>query len=265
MSEIINSNEEQIPQTLEDIVFANRNKKYGAYDLRKKYKRIVIFAFSISFLIIGSVVAAPLIKAYYDKDKKSIKKETTVTAKLQKMKKEEKPLDIPPPPPAQKAMEQEVKYTPKVVEDADTTVTIATTSKQISESGSKEPVGDLNTKEPEPDNVVEVEEKPFMIVEQKATFQGGDLSLFQKWVQEQIQYPEQALQMEAEGLVVLQFTVNSKGVVCDVNILKSSGFPFLDNEAKRAILSSPRWEPARQSGRDVGQLFNLPVQFKLAR
>lgn len=264
MSEIINTNE-TIPQNFDDIVFANRNKSYGAYDLRKKYRRIILFAFTISFLIVGGVVATPLIKAYYDRNNSSNKKTTTVTAKLKNLKRENKPLVAPPPPPAQKAMEQEVKYTPKVVEDADTTVTIATTSSLIENTGSTAPIDNLETQAPEEEKEVEVEEKPFMVVEQKATFQGGDISLFQKWVQEQVQYPEQALQVEAEGLVVIQFTVNSKGVVCDLNVLKSSGFNFLDNEAIRAIASSPRWVPARQSGRDVGQLFNLPVQFKLAK
>lgn len=107
------------------------------------------------------------------------------------------------------------------------------------------------------------DEKVFVKVEQLATFQGGTIADFRNWVSTQIIYPEEALKIEAQGMVVIQFVVSSKGIVNNLVVLRSSGFQILDNEAMRVILSSPTWVPARQGGFEVAQQFVLPVSFKL--
>jgi TonB family protein len=113
-------------------------------------------------------------------------------------------------------------------------------------------------------NVQKTEELVFVKVEQNATFQGGTIADFRNWVSTQIIYPEEALKIEAQGMVVIQFVVSSKGIVNNLVVLRSSGYQILDNEAMRVILSSPTWVPARQGGVEVAQQFVLPVSFKLA-
>jgi Ca-activated chloride channel homolog len=112
------------------------------------------------------------------------------------------------------------------------------------------------------ETIVEKEEPVFLTVEQPATFQGGDLKMFLEWVQKNIQYPKELVEICVSGKVYVRFTVNEKGKVVDIKILRSLD-PLLDQEVIRVLKTSPLWTPAKQSGRAVKQQFTLPVSFKL--
>lgn len=114
------------------------------------------------------------------------------------------------------------------------------------------------------EEVVEKEDAPFITVEQPATFQGGDLQKFVEWVQKNIQYPKELLESAISGKVYVQFTVDEKGKVVDIKVLRGVD-PLLDNEVVRVLQNSPLWRPARQSGRAVKQQFTIPVVFKLEK
>jgi hypothetical protein len=47
----------------DDIVFEHRNKEYGAYSLRKKYKRNVIIALLIGVALMSTVIITPYLNA----------------------------------------------------------------------------------------------------------------------------------------------------------------------------------------------------------
>lgn len=114
----------------------------------------------------------------------------------------------------------------------------------------------------EKSEVVEKEEPVFLTVEEPATFQGGDLQSFVKWVQENIKYPKEFAESCITGKVFVQFTVDQKGKLVDIKILRGVD-PLLDNEVIRVLNSSPKWTPAKQGGRAVKQTFTIPVVFKL--
>jgi len=65
-------------------------------------------------------------------------------------------------------------------------------------------------------DVRSVDEPAFIVVEENATFNGGDLGEFRNWVQRKLVYPQEAAKLRREGRVFIQFAVNSKGEVCDV-------------------------------------------------
>jgi TonB family protein len=106
------------------------------------------------------------------------------------------------------------------------------------------------------------EEIPFALVEVKPKFQGGDQNTFSLWVNSKIKYPEAAQNDSIQGRVMLQFTVDKKGEVKNVNIIRSA-HPFLDAEALSVIKSSPAWTPGRQKDKPVDVVFNFPVVFRL--
>jgi periplasmic protein TonB len=106
------------------------------------------------------------------------------------------------------------------------------------------------------------EESGVWFVEENATFRGGDLNNFVNWVKQRILYPAKAIEKGLAGTVFVQFSVDKNGEVCDVRIVRSV-HPLLDDEVKRAIQSSPRWSPARQSGTAVKQNFVIPVAFSM--
>lgn len=108
-----------------------------------------------------------------------------------------------------------------------------------------------------------VEEEPvFIVVEEQATFQGGDVNSFREWVIKNIKYPTIAAENGVSGKVFVQYAVNSKGDVVDVKVVRGVD-PSLDKEAIRVIMSSPKWEPAKQRGVKVKQQFTIPIAFVL--
>jgi periplasmic protein TonB len=107
-------------------------------------------------------------------------------------------------------------------------------------------------------------EKAFLMVEEPATFKGGDASTFCQWVSKHVEYPKECVEKVQMGKVIIQFRVSKTGDVTHVTVLKSSGFELLDAEAVRVVSSSPKWKPAKQGGKNVIQQFNVPISFYLA-
>ncbi|MEN6618543.1 MAG: energy transducer TonB [Rikenellaceae bacterium] len=112
------------------------------------------------------------------------------------------------------------------------------------------------------EEVIEEEEIPFLIVEEKPTFQGGDENEFTKWVFARLVYPEIAKENGIQGRVTLQFLVNTDGSVSDVKVLRGVD-PSLDKEAVRIVSSSPKWKPGRQRNKPVKVRYTFPVIFQL--
>ncbi|MDD2290509.1 MAG: energy transducer TonB [Bacteroidales bacterium] len=112
------------------------------------------------------------------------------------------------------------------------------------------------------EEVVEEEEIPVAIVEEKPTFLGGDENTFTKWVFERIVYPEVAKENGVQGRVVLSFIVDADGYVKNVTVLRGVD-PSIDKEAVRVVSSSPRWKPGRQRDKNVRVRYNFPLNFQL--
>lgn len=103
---------------------------------------------------------------------------------------------------------------------------------------------------------------PFAAVETKPSFEGGDANEFSKWVGTQLVYPQDAIDQNLEGKVILQFTVNKDGEVKDVTVLRGVN-ELLDAEAVRVVSSSPKWEAGAQNGIPAAVKYTFPVVFKL--
>ena len=112
------------------------------------------------------------------------------------------------------------------------------------------------------EEVIEDEEIPFTIVEEKPSFQGGDENTFTKWVASKLVYPEIAKENGVQGRVILQFLVGTDGSVSDVKVVRGVD-ASLDKEAARVVASSPKWKPARQRNKPVKVRYTFPVIFQL--
>ncbi len=248
-------------ETIEDMVFEGRNQEYGAYVLRKKYRKYLLIGFLISLFGVSTGVAVPFIKAYMNRESKVVLVKETV-AEMQNVRQEEEIPPPPPPPPPPAEMEQQVKYqAPVVVDSAREDVQLAIVE-DVKETLSNEPVPENIEVVVEEEPVIVEEEPAFVFVEEQATFQGGDVGTFREWVQKNLVYPPVAVENGIFGRVTVQFAVNSRGEVVDVKILRGVD-PSLDKETIRVIQSSPKWGPAKQGGRAVKQQFVIPVIFML--
>lgn len=98
---------------------------------------------------------------------------------------------------------------------------------------------------------------------EKPTFNGGDANSFAQWVYGQIKYPQQCIDEQIQGRVVLQFTISTSGEVTDVTVLRGV-CPELDEEAVRAVKESPIWTPGKtEDGKVVPVSFVFPIVFAL--
>ena len=112
---------------------------------------------------------------------------------------------------------------------------------------------------PPPPKEVEMEEKEeeedfFIAVEQMPKMKGTMADL-----QQQIQYPEKALQAGVEGRVIVQFIINEKGEVEDPKVIRGIG-AGCDEEAIR-VTKLAKFEPGRQRGKAVRVRYSLPFMF----
>ena len=102
-------------------------------------------------------------------------------------------------------------------------------------------------------------------VDKRATFLHGDESQFlNRWVYEYIKYPESAIRNGIEGRVIVEFVVDSKGKVGDIEIVRGID-DEIDAQVKKVVLASPKWKPAQIKGRNVSVRISVPVEFKLAK
>ena len=100
------------------------------------------------------------------------------------------------------------------------------------------------------------------IVEDIATFQGGDVRYFKNYIEKNLIYPDSAKKNSIEGKVIIQFSVNYNGFVVDAKVVRGDNLEF-DKEALRCVNNSPKWKPAKQNGKIVKQLFVIPINFRI--
>ena len=77
-------------------------------------------------------------------------------------------------------------------------------------------------------------------------------------------YPTACVKDSIQGVVVIQFTVDTTGKVTRAQIVRSV-HPELDAEALRVINSFPAWKPAMQNGKPVASKYTMPVVFRLTK
>lgn len=250
------------PETLEDIVFEGRNKSYGAFDLNQSSRKYLFIAFLISFIGVSSAVAVPFIKSFHKGSMNNpVDRSTEVILIGIKPQAPELPKFVPPIIPEKELL---ANIIPHVVEKADS-IELIPIDVLLGMNGINKPVDpDITIIKPaDPIPVPDYDpEPPTMCPEESAMFQGGNVLNFRKWVSENIHYPEDAMHEGIFGKVIVQFCVNKKGEVVDIKLLRTID-PAIDNETIRVISSSPRWNPAKQGGNPVKQLFVIPFQFEM--
>jgi protein TonB len=261
-----------------DLLFQNRNKEYGAYQLRKLYNRYMtrggLLTIALSVLLAAMPSLAKLVKSAFPK-------EDTMTAVVDLMPPPEMETITPPPvPPPVEPLPARPTLTfliPKVEDDDKVqeevlpptveemqNVDISTKTQDGVEGGVPEGIIEELLEEVVPPAVeVEkpVEDKIFTIVEQKPAFEGGDAALV-KYLSQNLQYPRLALENDISGTVVVQFVVNTDGSIVNMNILRDIG-GGCGEEALRVVRGMPKWQPGKQRGKPVRVQFNLPIKFQL--
>lgn len=106
------------------------------------------------------------------------------------------------------------------------------------------------------------DDQPFLIAETMPSFQGGDLNKFRAWVQQNIRFPQIALENGILGRVVLSFVIEKDGRLTNIQVLQSPD-RSLSDEAIRVLSKSPKWSPGKQRNQVVRVKYTLPVDFRV--
>jgi TonB family protein len=104
-------------------------------------------------------------------------------------------------------------------------------------------------------------EEMYVVVEENPTYPGGTDAL-QKFLQENIRYPEGAKRNGIEGIVMVQYTIDGKGGIKNARVMRGVS-PELDEEALRVTNLITGWKPARQNGKAITRVVSMPVKFAL--
>jgi len=251
---------EKVPG-LDEIVFENRNKEYGAYDIRKYYLPSLSYsliggtAFFILLVVLLSVSSRGDIKAV-DREEIVIVIKTDSTIKaLEKI--------IPPAPEFPKPETRSFRYLPPEIVDTVLLTDITLAPVGLLDSVTNKPVDDVIEPVEEPDPVVSVEPEPGIWIEEMPQFPGGDEALL-RFIYDNVKYPDEAADNNIEGRVVVRFVVSADGSVKRAEIVKGV-HPVLDSEALRVVSLMPRWKPGRQNGTPAPVWFSVPVKFELKK
>lgn len=96
---------------------------------------------------------------------------------------------------------------------------------------------------------------------QAPQYPGGESAL-NKYVAENIKYPDVLVDIRLEGDLLLNLSIDKSGVVDAVKIIK--GFdPDADDEVVAAIRKMPRWIPAKENTEAVNATQNIEITFSL--
>ena len=244
----------------DEIIFENRNKEYGAYDLRKRYSAATIWSLAggvALFTIITVGLSLSIERKAIGDDRPSAGYILEFDTLLREIYKLPEVPEIPKP-----AVKVNAYVAPVIVEKLDsgdiTLVSVASL-----DTVSNRPVDAVVEPLGEPILIAMEEPEPKVFVEEMPVFPGGEQELI-KFIYSNIEYPAEASENNIEGRVVLKFVVNGDGTVTRIEILKGV-HPVLDQEAKRVVSMFPKWKPGRQNGEPVPVWFSVPVNFKLKR
>ncbi|MFN2457758.1 MAG: energy transducer TonB, partial [Chitinophagaceae bacterium] len=247
-----------------DLLFEDRNKDYGAYELRKNYNNRV----AKSLLITGVITAAIFVYGYIARslapaNAANLYADSVILRNIPP--EEQKKVEPPPLRVKQEFAKLQTKqFTPiKIVKDADVKrEDIPPEIDKLQESKidvvSKDGIKDEGIATPVVDNgkgIIEIPkeetDEPFVKIEEEASFPGG-IAAWKKYLERNLNAsaPVENGANPGSYTVMVQFIVSKDGSISDVKSLTSHGYG-MEEEAVRVIRKGPKWIPAIQNGRNV--------------
>src|SRR5215203_3617575 len=222
-----------------DLVFENRNKSYGAYELRKTYNKRIVTALLITGGVALLIFLASFIANSINANKAQLDIKEVVLENIQQ--EEEKKVEPPPPPPpkVEPPKVEMTKFTPpKIVEDEEVKKEdIPPEVEKLEDTKidvvSQEGIKDEGLAAPPPDEgkqvveapKVEDENKIFEKVEVEAEFPGGNAA-WRRYLTNKLnaQAPADAGAPSGSYTVTVKFIVDKQGNISDVKALTNHGY-----------------------------------------
>lgn len=253
-----------------DLVFAHRNKRYGAYVLRAGTGRRYAWALGVIFALFVLFSAPPLIMyALLGHERYKPVDPVKKMARFEGIRlKEARPLRRPPrkaEPVVANIQDIKKISMPDVME----------TELSISHPEDEAMLDKLKPEDIAPDSIETLvnernlklathgEQTSGVIIDSIPQFPQGGVRGFMKWLSANMVYPPACVREKVEGTVEVAFIVEPTGKVGDIRVLKGAD-PRLNHEAVRVLRKMPKWMPAYRYGKPIRSQVTLPVVFSIS-
>ncbi|UTX46866.1 energy transducer TonB [Chryseobacterium sp. MA9] len=263
--------------TLDEIVFENRNKEYGAYDIRHQYPRLLTKSFIIGTALFLLAALSPFIyltiKNLTAPPKQEVKADLVDIIEedpIIEQPKEEEPPPPPPPPKEEEKIEVIQNVVPEPVKAPKIETPPPPISKQLetttglnNQEGVKAPAytppppppstgTKASTAEVKANNPNEI----YKDVDQSAEYPGG-MGALRKFLGDNF---DTSLMEGGEGTLKakLKFVVEKDGTVSAVTIEEKSPNGDFNSEAVRVVKKLKKWTPAKRNGESVRSYYSVP-------
>lgn len=264
--------------SLLDIVFDERNKSYGAYELRSKYDNRLIKSIGITILLAIAIVLASFVDSTAS-NQESTKLDIKVLELTDIDKQPEAPVEPPPalPPPAEPPRLEMAKLaSPKVVDDhlvnddnemkdvedlKDVKIGTGNSEGEKDDGRVAPPIDEPHTgvvaaPKEDPDDKIAI------IVQIEAQYPGG-ADAWRKYISREINRYIDELQDDGKaGTCVVQFIVDREGNISEVVAVTMMGTKLAEL-CVNAVRKGPKWIPAENNGKKVKAYRKQPVTFQL--
>ncbi len=258
-----------------DIIFQNKNKDYGAYQLRKLYPSRLKKSIGITMLLVlvfaglqgwrvpkkvvmidvGQVIDIKDFKYPYDKPKEKPKEQQTQTIKKAIA---EVPFNAPVITPdhlVKNAIPENIQVDTSFI------------GSKFNPNGGQDS-GFVGVKPGDPRDislvkrtteVIEtIDEEPTFTPSVMPEFPGG-VEALKRFMLNNLRQPDDLNEGE-KFAVIAQFVVDKNGNISNVQILQN-GREDLDAEVMRVINKMPKWKAGSQNGNPVAVYYKMPISF----
>jgi len=256
-----------------ELVFDDRNKAYGAYDLRQRYAGNMVKAMSITFLSIGLLCGASIILKSKPVAVDHLRPDEVIhVIKLTDVKPPitpPKPIEPVKPPAAVKTtafvplvvtpdnkVVIEVKMPEKTSAIGPVTIDAKpggpNTPIDVTPGTGTTPAPAVPTVDNSIHNTFDLQSMPEPIGGEKA---------WSKFLSRNLRFPEEAQSAGASGRVIVGFVIEKDGSLSNITIERPAGNGF-DEEAMRVLKMAKAWKPGMQNGQPVRVKFVIPINFQ---
>ena len=254
-----------------ETVFENRNKEYGAYQIRRDYDKRILLVFLGVTVGIGALWGASTL---FKPLEKRIDPNLVTENITELFNDDEKVLDIPEPKAveAQPAAQADItKFVPIEVKDDpdfDDKLNVVDPTKNIGDVDQKGDEGDI-FKNPvvgipggtggtgggtiEPPSI-----DPVIYVDEPAEFPGG-MPALHEFIKDNIDLNI----IDGSAKVYLKFVVDTDGTISGVSVTKTSeDCKSCEKAAIKVVKSMPNWKPGKLNGKEVKSYYRLPINIQ---
>lgn len=259
-----------------DLVFQNRNKSYGAYELRKHNNETTSKALAYACILFSAFIIVPWMYGLITPVSVITVPDSSDPIEVTLTRIQEEKTIIPPSHTAKPEPPKSVQYTRMVVAPTVPDNVEPPSQLEIEQAvigpetiaGTKgaeiNPIT-LSTGNTEGTGIAEpVSENTIFTldaIEKYPQFPGG-AEAFSKYLSRHLRYPGAAAEKGIQGKVLVSFIIERNGELSNIKIVRSIG-GGCDEEAMRVLAKSPKWSPGIQNNQQVRVAYNIPINFRL--